>query len=175
LGETSESEIQRALRFFDRPARDAMSIDHCGPDVGMTEQLLDRAEVIARLQKVRRIRMAESMGRDALRELRLSDCFIKRRLNVRLIKMIPPPLLPLRNERQRLLREKPLPDKLLRCLWILFFKLILEKHPGEPSCQVLVMKFFHRFYLGLQFRHEALRDGHGAAFTTAAGGGYFAR
>jgi hypothetical protein len=26
------SEIQRALRFFDRPARDAMGINHCGPD-----------------------------------------------------------------------------------------------------------------------------------------------
>jgi hypothetical protein len=63
----SESEIHRALCFFDRPARNAMGINHRGPDVGMTERLLDRVEVVARLQKVRRIRMAESMRRDDIK------------------------------------------------------------------------------------------------------------
>ncbi len=43
--------VQRAFRFLDRPTRNAVRIDHCGSDIGMPKQRLDRAEIIACLQK----------------------------------------------------------------------------------------------------------------------------
>ncbi len=51
--------------------------------------------------------MTEGVGRDALGEPRLSDSFAQRLLDVRVTKMIPPPLLILRDEGERFLREKP--------------------------------------------------------------------
>jgi len=35
------SEVQRALRFLNRPARHAMSINHRGPDIRMPEKRLN--------------------------------------------------------------------------------------------------------------------------------------
>ena len=77
-----------------------MGIDHRRPDVLMPEQRLDRAEVVACLQKVGGETVTEGVRRDALGELCLSDRFVQRILNMRVMKMISPPLLRLRNERQ---------------------------------------------------------------------------
>jgi hypothetical protein len=37
-------EIQRALRLLHRPAWHAVGIDHRGPDIGVAEKRLDRAD-----------------------------------------------------------------------------------------------------------------------------------
>ena len=81
------SEVQRALYFFLGFARDAMQINHRGPDIRMTQERLDRAEVVARLQKMRGVTMAEGVSGNALCQLRFSDCFIQRILNMRVMKI----------------------------------------------------------------------------------------
>src|SRR3990172_713914 len=92
------SEIQRASRFFHGPARHAVGVDHRGTDIRVAEKRLDRAKVVISLQEVRGKRMSEGVGCNTFRELRLSDCFVKRFLNVRVMEMIPSPLFRLRNE-----------------------------------------------------------------------------
>jgi hypothetical protein len=64
----------------------------------MTEEGLNRAEVVAGLEKVRGKTVAKGVRGDSLREFGLSDCFVQRFLNMRVMKMIPPPLLRLCNE-----------------------------------------------------------------------------
>ena len=75
-----------------------MGVDHRRTNVRVPQQRLDRAEVVARLKQVRGIRMAESMRRHALCELRLSYRLVQRILNMRIMQMIPSPLLRGRNE-----------------------------------------------------------------------------
>ncbi len=48
------SEIQRALQFFDRFARHAVGVDHRGPDIRMSQERLDRADIIVRLEQMGR-------------------------------------------------------------------------------------------------------------------------
>jgi len=43
-----------------------VQIDHRGPDIGVAEQRLDRAEVVAGLEKIRGMGMTKGVGRDAL-------------------------------------------------------------------------------------------------------------
>jgi len=93
-------EIQRALHLFLGFARDAMQIDHRRSDVRVAKEHLDRAEVVTRLKQVRGITMAKGVRGDAFRQFRLSDRFIQRILNMRFMKVIPPQLLRLGNERQ---------------------------------------------------------------------------
>ncbi len=70
-----------------------MSINHRRPDVSVPQERLDRAEVVAGLQEMRGVTMVKSVRSDAFRKFRLSDRFVQRVLNVRVMKMIPPPLL----------------------------------------------------------------------------------
>lgn len=49
-----------------------MSVDHRGPYIAVAEERLDRAEVVVSLQEVRGEAVAEGMGGDTFRELRLS-------------------------------------------------------------------------------------------------------
>jgi hypothetical protein len=79
-------------------------VDHRGPDVRMAQERLDRAKVVTCLKQVRGIRVAEGMGRDALRKLRLSDRFAESLLHARIMHMIAPRFFRLSNEGQRLLR-----------------------------------------------------------------------
>lgn len=59
--------IQRALHLFHGFARNAVGIDHRGPDIGVPQKRLDRADIIVRLQKMGGKGMAERVGRDAFR------------------------------------------------------------------------------------------------------------
>ena len=45
-------EIQWALWLLHGPARHAVRVDHRGPDVGMAEQFLDRADIVIGLQEM---------------------------------------------------------------------------------------------------------------------------
>ena len=107
------SEIQRASHLFEGLARNAMGIDHRGPDIAVAQKLLDRADVVIGLQKMRRERVPERVAGDSLGQFSLSDGFVKRLLDMRFVKMISTPLLRIRHEGQRRLREKPLPGDIL--------------------------------------------------------------
>lgn len=53
-----------------------MRIDHRCPDIGMTEERLDGAEIVPCLQQVRGMTMTESVRSYALCQFRLSDRLI---------------------------------------------------------------------------------------------------
>lgn len=156
--------IQRALHLFSVFRREAVQIDHRRPDVRVAQQRLDRAEIVPRLKHVGGVTVPESVGRDALCEFGLSDRFAENLLHPRVMQMIAPRFFRLREERQRLLRQKPLPDKLLRGPRILLLKLIVKKDPGVTRREIFVMQFFHALQLGLKFREDRPRQRHGPHF-----------
>jgi len=82
--------IQRAFQVFDRPARNAVRIDHRGPDIRVSQQRLDGADVIVRLQEMGGEGMAERVRRYSLQYLGPTNCRVDGLLNVGLVKMIPP-------------------------------------------------------------------------------------
>ncbi len=81
-----------------------MRIDHGGPDIGVAQKRLDRSDVVTRLQQMSGVGMPEGMRGDALGELRFSDREIESVLSMRIMQMIPPPLLRFSDEGQRILR-----------------------------------------------------------------------
>ena len=46
-----------------------MGVDHCGADILVTEELLDRADVVTGFQEVSREGVAEGVGSDVLGNL----------------------------------------------------------------------------------------------------------
>ena len=96
----SLSEVQGALHLFPGFWREAVQIDHRRPDIGMAEQRLDRAEVVAGLKHVRGVGMTKGVWRDALRKLGLSDRFAESFLHPRIMHMIAPRFFRLSDEGQ---------------------------------------------------------------------------
>jgi hypothetical protein len=120
--------IKRAFRLFNGLAWHAVCIDHGSPDVAMTEKCLDSPDIVIGLQKVSGETVAEGVGRYALREFRPPDSLVKRLLNMRLMQVVSPKFLRIRHVGQRLLRKKPLPDKILCSRGIFFFEQVVKKH-----------------------------------------------
>ena len=120
-----KSKIQLALCLFHGSARDAMGVDHSRSHIAVSEQFLNSADVVVRLKQVRRKAVAEGMGCDSLCESCPPDGFIKRLLNMRLMKMIPSKLLLIRKRRKRLLRKEPLPYEILRGFRIFLFEPVI--------------------------------------------------
>ena len=59
---TSGSEIQRTLGLFDSFTLYGVGIDHGGPDIRVSEQFLNRADIIIGLQEMGGKAVAEGMG-----------------------------------------------------------------------------------------------------------------
>ena len=68
-----------------------MRVDHGGADIGMTEQLLNRANIISVLQKVRRERVAERMTARRLGDARPQTGRMKCLLQYGLMKVMATP------------------------------------------------------------------------------------
>ena len=135
-----------------------MGVDHGRPHIRMPEQCLDRPDIIIGLQKMGCKTVAEEgMRSDALGELGIPDRFIKGLLDMSLVEMIPSELFCARNRCKRLLREEPLPDKILCCRRILLFKQVVKKHSCISCCEIFVMNVLNKLKLVSQFRHNRLR------------------
>ncbi len=113
----------------------------------MSQHLLNRADVVIRLQEMCGKTVAEGMGGNALRESCPPNRFIKRLLDVCFMEMIPPTLLRILHESQRLLWEKPLIDEILCGFRLFLFELIIKKDARVARCKVSIVKFF--YYLKL--------------------------
>ncbi len=70
-----------------------MRIDHRGPDVGMTKERLNRADIVIGLEKMGRKRVAKRMSGNTLRELCFFNRMVQRILKSSVMNMIAP-LLP---------------------------------------------------------------------------------
>ena len=103
-------EVQRALRFLDRPDRNAVGVDHGGLQAGVAQQFLDGADVVIGLQQVGGEGVAKGMGFDALGNFRFCDGLIQRPLKIGFVEMITTALTGFLDQYQRPLRKKPLVD-----------------------------------------------------------------
>ena len=92
----------------------------------MAEKLLDGPNVVIRLQKMSGKTVAEGVGGDALGKLGPPDRCIKGFLDMRFMKMIPSELFCARNRCKRLLRKKPLPDKIIP-------EILIQRHSHLPT------------------------------------------
>lgn len=121
------SEIQRTFHLFDGLAFYRMSIYHGRPDIAVSQHFLNGADIVIRLQKMRCKTVAKGVRSGSLREFCPPDSFVKRFLNVRLMKMIPSKLLLIQNRRKRLLRKEPLPYEILCGCGIFLFEQVADK------------------------------------------------
>ncbi len=135
----------------------------------MTEKRLDSANVVIGLKEMGGEAVAECMRSDPLGELGPPYRLIERFLHVLFMNMIAPVLFSPDHERQRLLREKPLPDKIFSGPRIFLFKLIVEKHAAVTGLEVFGMKSSYDFKLLQKLRTYRLRERHGPRFPPFTG------
>ena len=107
-----------------------MRVDHRGPHVTVTEQRLDRTDVVVRLQEVGREGMAERMCRHPFQELGTTDRCMDIPLHMRLMEMISPLLVRRWDKRQFVCRKEPLPDQLLSCSRVFLLRWLSMNTPA---------------------------------------------
>ena len=124
--------IKGALGFFDGRAFNGMRIYHGGPDITVTQKLLDGADVVVGLQQMAGKTVAKRMGRCALwyfgRVDGPLDCF----LDVGLMKIIASVLIFVRDECHRFCGKKPLPNEFPGGIFIFFLNPARQKRAGIP-------------------------------------------
>jgi hypothetical protein len=89
-------------------------VDHRGPDVAVTQEVLDRSHVVVGLQEMAGKAVAQGMGAGSLAELSPGNGPFDGLLDVGLVQMVPSVLTGLGHIGQGLSREEPLPDQSLR-------------------------------------------------------------
>jgi hypothetical protein len=114
----AEEPVQRASDGGGAAVQD-MRVDHGRGDVLMAEQLLDRADVVAVFEKVRRERVAERMAAGVLRDAGGAQSASYRALHYRFVHVVSPSLTSEQVDVVSARRERPLPSDLTRCPRIL--------------------------------------------------------
>jgi hypothetical protein len=126
-----------------------MGIDHRGANITMTEQFLDGANVVIRLQQMAGIAVAQRMCTGPLAQRDLPHCLLDRLLHMGFVQMKAAVLARVRNLGQGLRREEPLPHELLGRVLVLQVQRTREKGASRAGREVLPVQAGH--LLKLQF------------------------
>ena len=162
------SKIKRAFRFFKRDAFYGMGVNHGGPHITMSQEFLNRPNVIIPLEQMTGKAVAKCMGAGTLANPGSVYCLFYRLLDMRFMQMVPP-VFPGRVLPGQLAgREKPLPDKLSGRVFIFSLQCVHQKNTGISPIQIPLMKVFQRLDMSPEFRENGLRKGHGPVFLSLA-------
>jgi len=116
-----------------------VGVNHGRTDIGVSEQLLNRADIVAIFQQMGGKGMAHGVRAGWLRDAGLEPCIFDGLLENRLVEVVPPPLS--RHSVGVVARggEDPLPTPFLSSIGILAFQGIWQAHPSPSSPQVLLV------------------------------------
>lgn len=114
-----KSEIQRTFRLFDGLALNSMGVNHRSPDIAVSQQLLNRTNIIIGLQQMAGKTLPEGVGGSPFSKLSLIDRPFYRFLDMGFMQMISPVFPCLFLFCQLFGGKKPLPDKLPKYLCFL--------------------------------------------------------
>ncbi len=110
-----------------------MGIDHRRAQIPVAEELLDRADVVAVLKKVRREGVPERMASRGFVQARAAHCVLDGALQDRFVEVVPAPLAGQPIDMDSCRRKDPLPGPLPSCRRILPPQGAGQRH---PSCIV---------------------------------------
>src|SRR5262245_26249961 len=120
-----------------------MGIHHRRRDVPVAQELLHRANVVARLEEVGGKGMPESMATGRLWYTRLSEGVLEHALNQRFVQMMTPALA----SRHVLVdpggRKAPLPGPLSARIGILHIERARQLHPPRARLEILLVLLAH--------------------------------
>ena len=121
-----------------------MRINHGGSDITVTQKLLNGADVVVGLQQMAGKTVAKRMGRCALWYFSCVDGPLDCFLDMGFMEIIASVFFFVRDECQRLCREKPLPGKFPGGIFIFFLNAVWKKRAGIAGFEILLMQFDHR-------------------------------
>ena len=131
-----DKSVHRASDSSPTPIQN-MRVDHRGAHVGVPEQLLNRADVVAVFQKMRAEGMAQGVRagwlRDASPEPRVLDGLLENRF----VEVMPMPLSCYAVGVMAGCREHPLPSPLFAGMGILALQRVGQADPAEASLEVI--------------------------------------
>jgi hypothetical protein len=120
-----------------------VGVDHRGAHVFVTQEFLDGANVVARLEEVSREGVPECMTADVLRDTRSAHPFLHGALHEAFVNMMTP-LLPRLGVLPTVhLREYPLPTPLRRRAWVFAVQGFGQRHAAPTVGQVPFVSDLH--------------------------------
>lgn len=133
IADSTEQPIRRALHATAFTVKH-VGVDHRRPHVTMPEQLLDRANVVARFQKMRGEAVAQRVRPHRLRDADAASCFADGTLRHRLVQVMPALLARARVGRDGRGGKDPLPTPLAVRVWV-FTRQGIGKHDASEPCR----------------------------------------
>src|SRR5258708_6463216 len=121
-----------------RPLAQDMRVKHRGANVRVSQQFLNRADVVARLQKMGRETMAERMTARRPSDARLADGGLHRTLNAFLVNMVADGPSRVRVVAKRGCGKYVLPTPLRRVVRKFARQRIRQRHAGIPRLLLLI-------------------------------------
>lgn len=125
-----------------------VGVDHCRLEFGVAEEFLDRADVVAILEEMRRERMAQRVTRGTLGDFCRDDGAMDGLLELGLVQVMTPSLLGVRHLVEAGPREEPLPRERPVGGGVLPVEGVGEFYPACPVGKVLGVQALHEHDLG---------------------------
>lgn len=141
-----------------------MGVDHGGPHIAVPHELLYGADIVVRLQQMAGETVPKGVGRGPLGDPGFLYCTPDRLLHMTLMEMISSQFLCLRDQGQRLGREKPLPNRLGGCVLVFCGQGAGQENAAVTGPDVFLMAIYHLFKMRLQFGHDRPGQRHGPVF-----------
>ena len=114
--------IKRTFCIFNRLAFDRVGINHGCSDITVSQQFLNRSDIVIGLQKVTGETVAKGMGRGPLGDFSPAHAPFYGLLDMGVMEMIALVLFCLRDKGQGLCWKKPLPDQFLGGIFVFFLQ-----------------------------------------------------
>ena len=140
---TSHSQPIKRASHAEPTAVEHMRIDHRGAHIAVPKQLLDRPNVVPRLEQMRSERMPQRMAACTLVHARRQDGIAHGILKHGLVKVVPSPLPGVRLSIDPRRRKHPLPWPLAARIWQLPAQGVWKLDPTRAVREVGVMLFAH--------------------------------
>ncbi|MEY2843032.1 MAG: hypothetical protein RI920_1069, partial [Pseudomonadota bacterium] len=145
-----------------------MRVNHGGADIGMTQEFLHGADVIARLQQVRGKGMAQGMRRGLLTEPGQLNRLAKRPLKSHILHMVAPLDTRARTHAEPIRRKHPLPTPGLSVARVLGSQRMGHPHPRLIVCAIRFEHPAHPFKMLPQGLRQTLGQHDSAVFPALA-------
>jgi len=113
-------EIERAFRLFDCLALDGVGVNHRCPYIAVSQQFLNRTNIVIGLQQMAGKTVTKGMARGPLRNFGPLHGPLDGLLHMGVVKVIASGFSGFRNMGQGLCRKKPLPYQFLGGIFIFF-------------------------------------------------------
>jgi hypothetical protein len=161
-------EVVEGAADAEAAAIEDVGVDHGGADVGMTEQLLDRADVVAPFEEVRREAVTQGMAAGGFGEACRLCGAADGALQNGFMLMVAAPFSGDRVEVVAGRREYPLPGPVARSAWVFLTECVRDLDRSGAGAEIIEVSPARAIEVGSEGPCDCVGQGHGAILPALA-------